>query len=357
MAEAKEEQSVALVTIEQSTAMDVFKDGEQIKAIVKRIRDIAETEVLDASTPVGRAAIKALAYKIKRSKTYLDGIGKELVDDLKDIPRKIDASRKIARDELDKLHDEIRKPLTDYEAEQARIEAEKAAEAEALRQRVARISEDILAFNNAPMALIGKPYSVIKSALDDLINRCPIGTDFDSRIGEATAAWQAAVTAIEALAEQAKALEEQKQAERDREIIEKTKAAEREAADRRILQARIEAERAEREREEAEQRAATAERQRQEAEDNAAREREAAIKREEQARIESAEQERQRQKAIERAAQEEQARRDADKEHLKKINNQAVADLMEHCNLNVDQSKAVVLAIFKNHISNITIKY
>lgn len=54
----------------------------------------------------------------------------------------IDAARKKARDTLDALRDEVRKPLTDWEAEQERIEqerkdAEERARAEAEAARLA----------------------------------------------------------------------------------------------------------------------------------------------------------------------------------------------------------------------------
>src|SRR5690606_19013188 len=60
--------------------------------------------------------------KVRRAKSALDALGKEQVDRLKDIPKKIDAERKRMRDELDALAAEVRKPLDEWEqAEQQRV--------------------------------------------------------------------------------------------------------------------------------------------------------------------------------------------------------------------------------------------
>ena len=58
-----------------------------------------------------------LAYKVAQTKTYLDGLGKDLVAELKEIPKLIDANRKTVRDRLDELKAKARQPLTDYEEE------------------------------------------------------------------------------------------------------------------------------------------------------------------------------------------------------------------------------------------------
>jgi hypothetical protein len=63
-----------------------------------------------------------MAAKIARSKTYLDGVGKDLVDRLKEQPKIVDAERKRTREFLDALKEETRMPLTIWEdAEESRI--------------------------------------------------------------------------------------------------------------------------------------------------------------------------------------------------------------------------------------------
>lgn len=251
----------------------------------------------------------------------------------------------------------MRQPLTDWEAEQERIKAEEAAKVEAERQRVEHIAANIAAFKQAPLALIGKPYARITEVHADLFGQEPTAADYDDQTDAAHEAWAAAMAQISQIAQQAKALEDQQQAERDRQIAEQATAKEREAGERKIMQAKLDAERAEQERQAAEDRAKAAEREAIEAKANADREREASAERARQAAEQAAQQERDRQEAEQRAAAAEQAKRDADKEHRKTINNKAVNDLTQHAGLTVDQAKAVVLAVFKQQISNITITY
>ncbi len=93
-----------------------------------------------------------MAHKVARSKTYIDKAGKDLVAELKALPKQIDESRRVVRERLDALKDEVRRPLTEWEAEQERIKAEEAmnalhAEALAMnedfdRRLAARIESD-----------------------------------------------------------------------------------------------------------------------------------------------------------------------------------------------------------------------
>jgi chromosome condensin MukBEF complex kleisin-like MukF subunit len=65
-----------------------------------------------------------MAHKVARSKTYIDNAGKDLVTELKALPKQIDESRRIVRERLDALKDEVRRPLTEWEqAEESRKNA------------------------------------------------------------------------------------------------------------------------------------------------------------------------------------------------------------------------------------------
>lgn len=141
-----------LVVIEKQNAMAVFTTKEQLDPIIEAIEKEARSLVPDVSTRKGRDAIASMAHKVARSKTYIDNAGKDLVAELKALPKQIDESRRIVRERLDALKDEIRRPLTEWEAEQERIKAEEAMNAlhaEALemnkefdRQRAAQIEAD-----------------------------------------------------------------------------------------------------------------------------------------------------------------------------------------------------------------------
>ena len=124
-----------LVVIEKSSAMAVFTNNEQLDPIIEKIEKEARSLVPDVSTKKGRDAIASMAHKVARSKTYIDNAGKDLVAELKALPKQIDESRRIVRERLDALKDEVRRPLTEWEAEQERIKAEEAAKIKAEEDR------------------------------------------------------------------------------------------------------------------------------------------------------------------------------------------------------------------------------
>src|SRR5262249_26606591 len=111
-----------LIPYEDLTPAQVFADNGA-DALLDKIEKDARSLVMDISTEQGRKDCASAAYKIARSKTFLDDMGKNLVAEWKAKASKVDAERKKIRDRLDTLKDEIRKPLTDFEnSETARIE-------------------------------------------------------------------------------------------------------------------------------------------------------------------------------------------------------------------------------------------
>ncbi|HFI1624500.1 TPA: hypothetical protein ACGPKK_000373 [Enterobacter hormaechei] len=316
-----------LVVIEKQNAMAVFTTKEQLDPIIEAIEKEARSLVPDVSTRKGRDAIASMAHKVARSKTYIDNAGKDLVAELKALPKQIDESRRIVRERLDALKDEVRRPLTEWEAEQERIKAEEAMNAlhaEALemnkdfdRQRAAQIEAD------HEMAL--------------LMNK-----DFDrDREEQRRLAEQAQRERDERLKQEAA-----EQARRDAEAKHK---AEIEAAARREAEEKARAELAERQRIEAEQRAA---REKLEAEARARREKEEAVAAERR-RQEEAEAAR---LAEEQRKAEEEARRAADKEHRRTVNRRVYADLIAQ-GIPEEFAQKAVLAIAGGKVQDAHIKY
>jgi colicin import membrane protein len=82
-----------LVVIEKANALTVFKSADQIEDLIQQVEREVMSFVPDTSTAKGRKEIASLAYKVSQTKTYLDGIGKELVSELKKIPNSPGASR------------------------------------------------------------------------------------------------------------------------------------------------------------------------------------------------------------------------------------------------------------------------
>lgn len=108
-----------------------FAAGGAEEVIVQVEEDARADASADLSTATARAAIAAVAYKVARTKTALDDMGKNHVADLKQRAKEVDNERKSIRDRLDVLRDTVRKPLTDWEGvENTRIEEHQQALAE-----------------------------------------------------------------------------------------------------------------------------------------------------------------------------------------------------------------------------------
>ncbi|MDA4642417.1 hypothetical protein [Enterobacter hormaechei] len=305
-----------LVVIEKQNAMAVFTTKEQLDPIIEAIEKEARSLVPDVSTRKGRDAIASMAHKVARSKTYIDNAGKDLVAELKALPKQIDESRRIVRERLEALKDEVRRPLTEWEAEQERIKAEEAMNAlhaEALEMNI-KFDQELAAKFEADheMAL--------------LMNK-----DFDRDREEQRR-----------LAEQAQREHEEcikrEAAEQARRDAEQNAKAELEAAARREAEEKARAEAAERQRIEAEQRAA---REKQEAEARAEREKAAAVEAE---RLKAKQAEDAR-LAEEKRIAEEQAKREADVKHRKTVGTNIVNALTSHTSLTREQAIEVLTAL------------
>lgn len=309
-----------LVVIEQATALDLFTAPEKVNQMLAHIKSLAEEERKeldsDLSVAKNRKAFASLAYKVTQTKTAIDKAGKLVVDDLKELPKKVDAARKLFRDELDLLSDDIRKPVTEYELEEKVRE-----EAEALKKQVELDHEEALQMNEL----------------------------FDLRKAEAE---RQRIAREEEMKRQA--------AEQARLEAERKAQQEIEAAAQREREAKEAAERAEREKQEAIQRAEQAakeakekaERDAKEAQERAEREKQAAIEAErkkaheaEKARL--AEEERKRQ---------EDAKRQEDKEHRRVFNQEALKALVSN---GFDEKLATefIKLVASNQIPHMTMNY
>ena len=130
----------ALVVAEKLDVAVLFT-GDGMDKILKEIEAKAMAHVPDISTDTGRKDIASMANKVARSKTLIDGLGKDLVSDWKKKAKAIDDHRKKARDFLDDLKVEVRKPLTGWEAEET-VKKEEAdrLEREKIEKRIFALS-------------------------------------------------------------------------------------------------------------------------------------------------------------------------------------------------------------------------
>lgn len=314
---------------------------EQIKQAVN--------EVPDLTTPKGRARVASLAAQVSRSKTAIEKPGREYLKRLKEAVKPAEAEIKRFVDACDELRDATRLPLTEWEAEQERLAAEKAAEEE--RQRIA---DEELAAAEALKKQVESDHEI---AL--LLNE-----KFDRDAAEAKAeAERQRVAHEEELKRQAveqARIEAEAAAQRERDAAAKREADLQAAKEKAEADAKAAQERAERQALEAQERTAKLA---QEAREQAEREKQQAIEaeqlkaRQEAERIKrEAEQKEAARLAEEKRIADEAAARAADIEHRKTVNNKALADLVaagvpEEC------AKACITAIAKGAVSAIRITY
>lgn len=104
-------------------ALEAFSGdfGSTIEPLLAGIKRAVDSFTGDISTEEGREAIKSFAFKLARSKTALDNAGKAVNDDLKRLPKLVDANRRRAWDLVESWQTKVRAPLTAWEdAEKAR---------------------------------------------------------------------------------------------------------------------------------------------------------------------------------------------------------------------------------------------
>lgn len=346
-------QATDLVAIETLKPAEVFAPGGVEKLLGEVTTKVRAIKV-DPSTDGGRTEIKSVAYKIARSKTALDEMGKAFVAELKRAAGVVDADRRTIRDRLDALRDEVRKPVDEWEA----VEEQRVADHAAALDDLKALGEFPAGTEPSLDEIESRMVTMELPRARDWQEFSERATQLMDRIWPALTAQHAAATKREA--ERAE-LDRLRKAEADRleaECVERAAQAQREHDERIASEAAAKAQRdaevaiaaAERAREAAEARAKAAAQQaeddRQAAAEKAERDRKAAIEAERK-RVADA-------KAAEDAAT---AAREADRSHKAKVNNAAVAALMGAAALNEDQAKAVVKAIACGKVSNVSISY
>lgn len=354
----------------KESALAVYSKPSGLEPWLDKIRAEVTGHVPDLKTKKGREAIASLAFKVRKVKTALDGMGKQLVDDLKDVPKRIDAERKRMRDTLDALADEVRAPLTAWE----QAEADRIARHEAVIEMLtnAGIVGEFSTSYTIRQSIAGLETTIIDASLEEFEAEAHRVKSFVlSQLRESLAAQEkreaeqaelARLRVVEAAREQKEreeriAREAAEQAQREAEA---RAQAEREAVIRREQEAKAAAERRELElklqAEQAEKAAAQAKADKIAAEQRAEQERLAAIEREKQA-VEAARQAEIKRQADAKAAEEaETARREKDKAHKGKVNRAALAAFAEG-GMTEECAKLAVTLIAKGAIPAIKITY
>jgi hypothetical protein len=303
-----------IITREELDPVVVYSGG--LDEILKRIETATQDCPKSAGTPEDRDAIKSLAYKVTRSKTLIDDLGKELGEEARKKVNAINADRQKARSFLDALKDRVRKPLTNWEAKQE--ERRKGFEAKIAGIVFAGQNAETNWQNLMPEDLTASLAEVESGAQEKWFEfaeiACPAAEKSAAQIKVAIEnrakhdAEQAELAALRA----------------EKEKREREDAARKAEEDRAIREERI--------RTEAAASAATAERKRLEAERRA---------QEEQERLACAAEE----------------KRKANRAHRAQCNRSASGAIATICSLTEGQAQAVVAAIAKGQIPHATMNY
>lgn len=350
--------AVKIEEISEANAPALYVTGG-LQQFIDLVKGEVGGEVPDLKTRKGRERIASLAAKVSKSKTAVEKPGRDYLRRLKEMPKVVEAELREFVTEMDKLRDETRRPLTEWE------EAEKA--------RVARHEQGVAAIKaeGVELGLL---------ATDDLLARIgrveavALGDTWEEFAAEAGQVKDQVLAALrEALvarqkydAEQAELArlrrEADERAEQDR--IRAAQEAAVEAERQRIAQQQ-QAERdaaARREQELIDQAAAQqraieqAEANRIAAEQRADQERQDAARRAEEAAEQARQEERRRADAAAAEILRQQEARERDQTHKAKVMGEAKAALMS-MNITEELARAIVLKIARREVPNITINF
>jgi hypothetical protein len=327
-----------LMIVESVNPVEVFTE-KGLDPLLNKIAEEARSFVPDVTTDKGRKEIASMAYKVARSKTFLDDKGKQLVAEQKAAIKLVDDERKRMRDYLDALKDEVRAPLTAYEdAEKARLEM--------IQSRVHWFDIKTAEAENAPSSVIKDLIAGVESTeitetfFAEMVTRAAVKKDATLvRMREtlkATEQREAEQAELERLRREAA---EREQKDREERIAREAEAKAKAEAEAQLRAAEEAAKQAEEAKRQADERAKLAEQQAKEQAERAAK------------------QERDRIEAEQRAEAEAQAKREANKAHKAKVNRAIVDALIAESGITEEQAKTIVIAVAKNKIANLTIAY
>ncbi|MCL8329318.1 hypothetical protein M9Y56_09335 [Pseudomonas juntendi] len=368
--------AVKIEEISEDNAPAIYVAGG-LKPFLELVRTEVEGEVPDLTTRKGRDRIASLAAKVSKSKTAVEKPGRDYLRRLKEMPKVVEAELREFVTEMDKLRDETRRPLTEWEeAEKARVARHEqgvaAIKAESVELGMLA-AEDLLArIGRVEAVVLGDTWEefaaeagqvkdqVLVALREALVARqrydaeqaelARLRREAEER-AEADRIRQAQEAAVEAerqrVAQQQQA-EREAAARREQELLDQAAAQEREAENQR-LQLKLQAEQAERA-------LVQAEADRVAAEQRMEQERQAAARRQEEAAEQARQDERRRADAAAAEILRQQEAREADKAHRASINRAALeafvaGGMTEEC------AKQAITLIAQRKIPNIAISY
>ena len=342
----------SLVTIEGKDAYAVFtakrEDGKAhpIDPIIAKVRAVIDGFKPDLSTASSRKRIASMAFSVAKAKTALEEVGVGLAKEQKEIPKRIDATRAHIKVTLDKMRDEVRQPLTDWETrEQDRLHAHTMTLHGLQRLALSRDDQDRPLTANELRANLERLEAFDMASIDDV----DFKTEYNIVIAGAIPRVQSAIADRQKFEDDQAALAKFREDAAERERKERDDRLRKEGEDKARLDAendlRVAVLAADVARRKAADEAAAqvlAAQRATEAAEQRARDAEAKAKAELTAKL--------------KADADAQAAREADKEHRRKVNAKALKALVDG-GIATDVAKEVLKLIAADKVPNVSINY
>lgn len=347
-----------LSIVETLNAVAVFQTEGGVEDIVSKLEREVRSIETDPTTEKGRKEIKSLAYKVARSKTALDEMGKNVKQDAMNLVKRVDADRRVISSRLDALRDEVRRPVDEYETrEKERVDG--------IRDRIAKI--ELLG-----MRLEGLDIETLKASAEEIERLKDYDfQEFSARAQLACKQNKNLISAAIIIAEKAEAerieaekLAAQKAEEERLAALEAQKVREEEIAKAAAEKARKDAEESKRieleavaqAEKRAQERIAQLQKEAKEREARIAAERKEAIEKAEKERIAAIELERKRAAQAKEEQRIEDEKRAANKAHCGKINREILQALISR-GLTEEQGRDIIRSILSGAIPHTSIAY
>lgn len=252
----------SVIVTEKETLREFFTDRKNLDEFYGKVEKMARGLVADPLTKEGASQIKTCARQIASVKKKVDDYGKDVVAELKALPKIIDKNRADFREKMEALQEEIRRPVTEIE--------EREEEIASISQRHVKLGADAASGDIQKEIESVKAIELTEGKWHESLEKAQKTVN-----GELNALNLMLESALKREEEQRELAELRKKKEEDERIIRENKIkeeAERKAREEAEARAAAEKARLEREKAEAERKAAEAERARQEAEERARRE-------------------------------------------------------------------------------------
>ena len=249
----------SVIVTEKETLREFFTDRKNLDEFYGKVEKMAKGLVADPLTKEGASQIKTCARQIASVKKKVDDYGKDVVAELKALPKIIDENRRIFREKMEALQEDIRRPVTEIEQREEEIAT--------ITQRHMRIGADAASGDIQKEIESVKAIELTEEKWHESLEKAKKAVN--GELNALNLMFESALKREEEQRELAELRKKQEEAER---IIREQKIreeAERKAREQAEAKAAAEKARMQREKEEAERKAAEAEKRAQEAQEAA----------------------------------------------------------------------------------------